>query len=212
MKLKQILATVGLVALLRPIYRFTRAKYYLAFGRPKTQLEATKARARREREGFFDKYCQGKGLDIGYGGDLLTPDCQGWDYEHGDGTLLKGLKDESFDFVHTSHTLEHIPDAELALKNWWRVLKPGGFLIIYLPHRDLYERRTTLPSRWNSDHKHFFLPDADEPPDTLGLLPLVKRALPDCVVEYLKVCDEGHLVRNPDARSEGEYSIETVLR
>ena len=28
-------------------------------------------------EGFFEKYCNGKGLDIGYGGDLSYTKCSG---------------------------------------------------------------------------------------------------------------------------------------
>ena len=46
--------------------------------------ETAKAHARREREGFFDKYCKGEGLDIGYGGDPVVPDCSGQDFRNGD--------------------------------------------------------------------------------------------------------------------------------
>ncbi len=53
-------------------------------------------------------------------------------------------------------------DPKVALKNWWRVLKPGGYLIIYLPHRDLYEKKKNLPSRFNTNHTHFFLIDEED--------------------------------------------------
>lgn len=132
-------------------------------GRRRSYGETHKARGRRAREGFFEKYCRGRGLDIGYGGDPVTPTAAGWDFEHGDAQWLHGLDDESFDFVYSSHLLEHLSDCELALENWWRVLKPGGYLILYLPHRDLYEKKQRLPSRFNDDHKHFFLPDRDDP-------------------------------------------------
>lgn len=113
-------------------------------GRKRALGETFKACSRRECEGFFDAYCQGKGLDIGYGGDPVLPNVQGWDYEHGDAYQLRGLDDASFDFVCSAHLLEHLPDCELALRNWWRVLKPGGHLILYVPHRDLYEKKNTL--------------------------------------------------------------------
>ena len=167
---------------------------------------------RREREGFFEKYCRGKGIDLGYGGDIVTPEAMGWDIEHGDAQTLKGIKDAEFDFVYSSHTLEHMDNAELSLKNWWRVLRPGGFLILYLPHRDLYERKMRLPSRWNTSHRRFFLLDKDEAPDTVGILPLIKRTLADFEVLEAKVCDEGYKVIDDTKQAEGEYSIEIVLK
>jgi hypothetical protein len=82
-----------------------------------------------------------------------------------------------------------------------------------VPHRDLYEKRTTLPSAWNADHKFFILPDRDELPFTLGLLPLVKSALPEPrEIVYVRTCDRGHTICDPHAHSDGEYSIEAVVR
>ena len=181
-------------------------------GRKQSLGETAKARSRREREGFFEKYCQGYGLDIGYGGDPIVSNVRGWDFEHGDAQYINGLDDESFDFVYSSHLLEHLPDPELSLKNWWRVLKPGGYLLLYLPHRDLYEKKKNLPSRFNDDHMHFFLPEEEDLPDTLGLVPLMKRVLGDIEVVYCKVCDEGYVNPGDDLPSEGEFSIEAVVR
>jgi SAM-dependent methyltransferase len=185
---------------------------YRRFGRPKTCLESSKARARRQLEGFFQTYCTGRGLDIGYGGDLLVPNCQGWDIEHGDAQTLEGVKDSSFDFVYSSHTMEHMVDPIIALHNWWRVVKPDGYLILYIPHRDLYEKKPTLPSRWNLDHKHFFLLDRDEFPDTKGILGLIETALTGFEIIYAKECSEGHTIKEPEVHSDGEYSIEIVVK
>lgn len=185
---------------------------YRLWGRPKTQAETSKARQRRLREGFFEKYCGGKGLDIGYGGDLITPNSVGWDCEHGNAQYLKGLADSTYDFVYSSHTLEHMTEVDIALKNWWRVLKRGGYLILYLPHRDLYEKKTSLPSFWNADHKHFFLLHRDEGPDTIGLIPALPRSLSDYEIVYAKECSEGHTITAPEIHSDGEYSIEIVIR
>ena len=202
-----------------PVFERVRRNYYQLLkvryrflGRPRTEGETTTARPRRLRDGFFDKYCIGSGLDIGYGGDLLTANCRGWDFEDGDAQYLAGLESEQFDFVYSSHTLEHMVDVELSLQNWWRVAKPGGYLIVYIPHRDLYEKKKTLPSRWNADHKHFFLPDVDDDPDTIGVRSLLDLALTGHEIEYIRECGEGCTITDPLIHSNGEYSIEFVIR
>jgi SAM-dependent methyltransferase len=187
-------------------YRLGKRTYWYRPG------ETTKSRRRREREGFFEKYCRDSGLDIGHGGDPVLPTVRGWDMVDGDAHHLKGLADESFDFVYASHLLEHMHSPEVALRSWWRVLKPGGFLIVAVPERDLYEQRRRLPSRLNPDHKTFFLLDSDDPPDTLGLLPLIERALDGFSVCEAKVCDEGYAVVEDEPQPQGEYQIEVVLR
>lgn len=210
-KLKKLIPS-GAWAALKTGYYFILKYKYLFIGRPRTKAETSKASPRRMREGFFEKYCKGKGLDIGYGGDLLVPNCTGWDFEHGDAQYLTGLQDESFDFVYSSHTIEHMVDPAVALKNWWRVVKKGGYLIVYAPHRDLYEKKKELPSRWNADHKHFFLLDHDEQPDTLGLTLLIAKNLMGYEFIYAMECREGHTVIAPERHSDGEYSIEVVLK
>jgi SAM-dependent methyltransferase len=196
---------------LQRIIWHARSLWYLRFGRLRYPGESEHARPRREREGFFEKYCNGRGLDIGYGGDLLCPNCEGFDFEHGDIHYLPGIPENAYDFVNASHVLEHMEEPEFALRRWFRVLRPGGYFILAVPHRDLYEKRTRLPSRWNLDHKRFFLVDEDEPPDTVGLLPLLARSLSGYSVVYAKVCDEGHTITDPDVASDGEFSIEVVL-
>lgn len=164
-------------------------------------LETNRERDRRLRENFFNKYCQGKGIDIGYGGDLLCENCMGWDKEDGDAQFMSEVEDEKFDFVYSSHCLEHIPNVELALENWWRILKPGGHLILLLPERDLYEQKETLPSVRNPDHKHFFFLEKDEPPDTIGILPLIK-----------KLFQNGEVIQSHLCTERGAYSIELVIK
>ncbi|WP_294159787.1 methyltransferase domain-containing protein [uncultured Selenomonas sp.] len=139
--------------------------------------ETRKAHDRRVREGFFDAYCQGEGLDIGCGNDPVTPTCSGWDLCNGDAQYLHGIPDESFDFVYSSHCIEHMLDVRVAIANWFRVVRRGGYLIIYGPERDLYEKQRTLPSRFNFDHKHYFLVCRKEAPDTLDICEELREAL-----------------------------------
>ncbi len=195
----------------KPLWRLGGTALRRTVGWPRYAGETSRARSRRKQEGFFEKFCRGKGLDIGYGGDLLCGNCVGWDYEKGDAQYLNGIEDTSFDFVYSSHCLEHMVDAQIALRHWWRVLKPGGYLILFVPHRDLYERKKILPSNWNPDHKRFFLVEKDDPPDTVGLVPMLQQALPDGEILYAKECAFGYRV-NQDGYPMGEYSIEAVVK
>ena len=46
------------------------------------------------------------------------------------------LADNSVDFVVSSHVIEHFPDPFKALREWYRVVKPGGYLYIIAPHKE----------------------------------------------------------------------------
>jgi SAM-dependent methyltransferase len=51
-----------------------------------------------------------------------------------DGSNLIGIGNGSYDFVLSAHNLEHFANPVKALKEWHRVLRPGGSLILVLPH------------------------------------------------------------------------------
>ena len=65
-------------------------------------------------------------------------------------------RDESFDLVLTSETLEHVPNFDGALKEIYRILKPGGFHIFTIPVRPCLEstfaRREIAPDGSIVDH------------------------------------------------------------
>lgn len=204
--------------LLRAVDRFFNLATHVKLGTYRRlgfcpfQGESYKARERRNSESFFEKYCNGRGLDIGYGGDPVVADVDGWDFFNGDAQFLHSIEDERYDYVYSSHCLEHMSNPFVALRNWWRVLKDGGYLILYVPHRDLYEKRRKLPSRWNLDHKWFFTMDEDDLPDTLSMQTIIEKSIRDYEVLYIKKCDFGHTVTDESRHSDGEYSIETVLK
>jgi SAM-dependent methyltransferase len=113
---------------------------------------------------FATRYFVGNGLDVGGGVDSLAlfrdffPLAQTisrYDMENGDAQLLKNVDDNVFDFLYSSHCLEHLRDAKEALGNWLRIVKPGGHLVVQVPDEDLYEQGQ-WPSRFNSDHKLTF--------------------------------------------------------
>ena len=50
-----------------------------------------------------------------------------------DATDLGAIPDASYDFILSSHSLEHIANPFKALKEWLRVLKKGGLILIIVP-------------------------------------------------------------------------------
>lgn len=166
------------------------------------------------RDGFLERYVRGRGIDIGCGDDPLTDDCDRWDLVLGlgDATVMATVPDGAYDRVYSSHLLEHLFEPIAGLRRWWRLLRNDGYLILFVPHRDLYEKRRTLPSRFNSDHKFFLLPDRDDPPHTLSLAHMLGAATPGGRLLYLRTCDERHTNTDPAHHSDGEYSIEAVVQ
>lgn len=114
--------------------------------------ETLKRRDIRQQTGWFDKYCRGNGIDIGAGQDPVTPTCKAWDLMDGDAEVMTGVPDATYDWVYSSHCLEHVVDPTVALASWWRILKPGGYLIVLVPDEDLYEQGL-WPPHFNTDHK-----------------------------------------------------------
>ncbi len=53
-----------------------------------------------------------------------------------DATDLSEIPDNSYDFILSSHSLEHIANPFKALKEWLRVLKKGGLILIIVPDRN----------------------------------------------------------------------------
>ena len=113
---------------------------------------------------FVRRFFVGNGIDIGGLPDPLIlyreffplmNSVKTWDKEDGDANHMAEVGDDSFDFVHSSHCLEHMHDPVHALKNWIRILKEGGHCVLALPDEDLYEQGI-FPSRYNSDHKNTF--------------------------------------------------------
>jgi ADP-heptose:LPS heptosyltransferase len=96
------------------------------------------------------------------------------------------------DFVFSSHLLEHVEDPQAVLKEWWRVIKHNGFLVLYLPHADFYPNVGTEGA--NPDHKFDFKPND--------------------IIDYMKNVGGWDLVRseNRSTTDDNEYSFLQVYQ
>jgi predicted SAM-dependent methyltransferase len=123
--------------------------YWHRVSRPNRRVtcisETSKCRSR------LAPFCTGSGLDLGFGGDPIhdgairmdSPDQYGavgrqTAQLRGDAADLRWFRDGTLDFVFSSHLLEDFTDTEAVLREWWRVLRTGGRLIIFCPDEQVY--------------------------------------------------------------------------
>lgn len=113
-------------------------------------------------------YTRGRGLDVGCGPWKFFPhaigvdnfdEWEGLDWRPdviADADDLSMFADRSLDYVFSSHLLEHIEDPSAVLKEWWRVIRPDGHLVLYLPDEDEYpkvgETGANPDHTWNVNH------------------------------------------------------------
>jgi SAM-dependent methyltransferase len=190
--------------------------------------ELSKAVLRWNRDSrFATRYLVGNGIDIGCGPDPLTlyaeffpliTDCRPWDllWGTGDAQRMEGVDDATYDFVVSSHCLEHLESPIEALAHWLRITKPGGHLIIIIPDEDRYEQGV-WPSTFNPDHKFSFTAfkaTRSWSPMSRNVLTLL-LGMGEAELLKLEVLDSAHrylLPRCDQTRSIGESGIELVLR
>src|SRR5208337_2813433 len=176
--------------------------------------EASRTFKEKLKNGFFSTYMAGEvTIDVGYRGDHadavpIFPHAIGvdLDFPEYDGKILP-FDDDSVDTVYSSHMLEHVADYRATIRDWHRVVKSGGFIVCVVPHQFLYEKKHTLPSRWNGDHKRFYTP--------ASLLREFEESLEpnSCRVRHLRDSDEGYAYDvGPEAHPGGGYEIELVVQ
>jgi len=150
------------------------------------------------------QYTRGRGLDIGCGPSKGFPHFIGVDnYTDtqlfgiqmkpdvvSDCTKLDVFGSASMDFVYSSHLLEHVVDPKATLKEWWRLIKPSGYLVLYLPHKLFYPNIGEEGA--NPDHKSDFMPED--------------------IVSFMKEIGSWDLVRNEDRNEDREYSFFQVYK
>ena len=113
------------------------------------------------------KFCQGRGLDVGAGKWPLPGSIP---VELEDGGDANGLPPGPYDYVFSSHCLEHLVDYVHALRHWKSRIRPGGVLYLYLPHPDMLYWRPENCAK----HRHMFWPrDVASTLRTLGFVDVI---------------------------------------
>ena len=141
--------------------------------------EASKAASRRGSE---FPYLYGDVIDVGCGPDPINNNqykyiksVRPWDMPDGDAQKLSSIQNYTYDCLHSSHCLEHMVDPREALKNWVRVVKQGGFLVVTVPDEEMYEH-LLWPSRFNNDHKWSFgMHWSKRLPRSINILEMLKK-------------------------------------
>ncbi|HEY3796885.1 MAG TPA: methyltransferase domain-containing protein [Caulobacteraceae bacterium] len=189
--------------------------------------ECSKSLVRRlSNSNFLRRYFVGDGIDIGGKPDPLAlyaeffplvRSIRTWDWEDGDAQHLASVPDQSLDFVHSSHCLEHLVDPAQGLRNWVRVVKPGGHVVVTVPDEDLYEQGV-FPSTFNRDHKWTFtmLKPASWSDKSINVIDLLRDLGGEVAIEKIELLDttfRGSLPRFDQTLTPvGECGIEFVLR
>ena len=188
--------------------------------------ECSKSISRRlSQPNFLTKYFYGHGIDIGGKPDPLSlytelfpmlESVKTWDLEDGDAQYLESIDDNTLDFVHSSHCLEHLVDPLISLKNWIRVIKPNSYIIFTVPDEDMYEQGV-FPSTFNLDHKWTFtvFKNKSWSDKSINLLELLVRLDDTVSVEKIEVLNSTFrsLPRYDQTLTPvGECGIEVVLK
>lgn len=100
------------------------------------------------------KYCQGKGIDVG-ASNWPIAGARPIENKKEENAYKIQEKDNSLDFVFSSHCLEHLDKWGAALKEWHRVLKNQGILFLYLPHPtcEMWLPQVNKYHKWSPDPK-----------------------------------------------------------
>ena len=189
--------------------------------------ETSKSLIRRSYDKrFVTRWLVGDGIDIGAGMDSianyaplfpLMRTVRSWDLPDGDAMLMEGVDDASYDFVHSSHCLEHLVDPTVALRHWVRICKPGGHVLIMVPDEDLYEQGV-WPSTFNGDHKYTFTIGKDESwsPSSINVIDLLQEVWDAVDILKIELLDTGYFYGaqrfDQTLTLLGESAIEIVLR
>ena len=175
---------------------------------------------------FATRFFVGKGIDIGAGTDPLSlyaeqfpamSQLRIWDVGDGDAQLMRGVEDHSVDFVHSSHCLEHLYSPSEGLRNWLRIVRPGGHVVVTVPDEDLYEQGN-FPSRANADHKVTFtiFKPRSWSPRSINVIDLVAGLGAAVEVVKIELLDATYRYNLPPLDQTltptGECAIEIILR
>lgn len=118
---------------------------------------------------IIGKYCQGIGLDIGFGGSATVPTAitmdmpQAYTNVGSDRQILRGdcrrlpfICDGALDYIVSNHLLEDFSYSELVkiIAEWRRCLKMGGLLITNCPDQQKFLKHCRVSGQGTNDAHH----------------------------------------------------------
>ena len=147
-------------------------------------------------------YTRGKGLDIGYSPKTAYPHMMGVGragklgdmVRHDDIPVRIGdmsiFAPKALDFVYSCHLLQYEKDAPGLLRKWWGVIKPGGYLVLYLPHKNFRPVKGQKDCDENTEHEF----------------------VPDDIISMMKGIGSWDLVENQNRSEREEFSFFQVFK
>lgn len=150
-------------------------------------------------------YCVGMGIDVGFGGDPISPSAIAMDLPNkyadyagfpqhlaGNAGDLYWFQDGVLDWVYSSHVLEDFAKPEEIFAEWLRVVRVNGRVVLFLPDEQKYRAHCKKTAAIPNRHHHH----ADFSP---GWLLERLNSVPGWALEHLR-------------EDVGVYSFEIVFR
>ena len=127
-----------------------------------------------------------------------------------EGADLREISSAKYDFVLSSHMLEHTANPLGALAEWRRLLRPGGALVLVVPHRDgTFDHLrpiTTISHLVEDSESNMGEDDLTHLPEVLRLHDLSRDSEAGDVATFRKRAE-----RNPQIRSMHHHVFDTSL-
>ena len=182
--------------------------------------EASKAMQRRAKTIEYDTYFIGNGIDMGCGNDNIIEfkdrfninSVLAYDKAQGNAELCTNVIDNRFDFLHSSHCLEHLENPTRGLLNWIRLVKVDGYLIITVPDEEMYEKNQ-WPSIMNIQHHYSFRHGGDNIRDTsIDVTTWFSRFIDVKVISIKRITNDYYDSPEDLTKGPAECAIEIVLQ
>lgn len=118
----------------------------------------------KAREIIDPKYLVGRGIDVGCASHKITTDAIGIDGRQLEGVdcvtddiynLSQIIGLQGADFLYSSHLIEHLRNPTAAIEDWAKLIKTGGYLILYLPEATHYNNYENSEHIFNWRYEDF---------------------------------------------------------
>jgi len=108
---------------------------------------------------LFLPYCAGRVLEVGPGMNPISDESEKIDIADGIPIERTPFPDKTFSVILMSHVLEHVESDMLAINECYRILRPGGVLVVLSPGGDLCTMKEMRENghirRYNRDRVQF---------------------------------------------------------